>query len=386
MKKLINGATVDIGQDVMELFERAAEGTMTRKKIMNRIDIVLENTVGHLGDIIEAYYRSYAALPYPLYQVEDEIKYATIAANMQRLIKVKLGYLIELEIKDRIIRAHSEEDLYIDLASEYWAIEDAEGAAIEPVEVTLDNYKDDVLYRFFNWCDEQLKSKHNTSGFYAYAIPSLLTACNNKPIIVKWEMAKILQFAALPEVVDVADRRIYNNDTGTCYTMDCYWGGKYSEEVSENILVIDCRPEAKNIPSKMISKRKKIYVYDVYEDDKEMGRISLQSSKSRFKNVFDIIVRECDDVVNAKYFGIIDGDYIALQVGEKIYTGKLGEPLSETGVGVKLLNVQSGRAYISKDIKKSSGATRETIYIYDIEKDILKVCDIHYKKEVKLVD
>ena len=382
MKKLINGVVVDISSDVMELFEKAAEGTMTRKKIMNRIDIALESDVGNLGDIVEAYYRSYAALPYPLYAVEEEIKYATIAANMQRMIKQKLGYLLEVEVKDRIIKAHSEEDLYIELASEHWAIDGAEGAELAPKEVNLEDYESDSLYKFFSWCDRELKEKRSTAGFYAFAMPGLLSACNNKAIIVKWEMSKLLQFAPLPEEITVMDRCIHSNDTGSCFRLDCFWTGKYSNEVAENIMVVDCRPGHASEQPKMITKHRKIYDYNVYEDNKDLGRISLQNSKQRFKEIFNTIAKESGDVTNASYFGIVDGDYVALQIGDKLYTGKFGASLSETGVGVKLLNLQNGKAYIRKGLKKSSGATRESIYIYDIAGDVLKVCNIQYKKEV----
>ena len=382
MKKLINGNVIDIGQDIMDLFEKAAEGTMTKKKIMNRIDTTVESDVGNVGNIIEAYYRSYAALPYPLYAIEDEIKYATIAANMQRIIQHKLNLLLEIEIKDRIIRVHTESGYYLTLASEHWALEnDKDNTELKPKKVDLSAYSSDSMYKFFKWCDDRLAEKRGTDGFYSFALPGLLSACNNKPLIVKWEMAKLLQFAELPEFVKLRNGKFLNMDTGTIYTLDCFWGGEYSQEVEENIMVIDCRSSnTSKEPYRMLPKRRKKYLYEVYEDNKETGRIILKKSKAKFQKIFETVMKECDNLDEAEYCGIIDSDYVALQVGNKIYTGKLGEELDNTGVGVKLLAMKNGRAYISKSIKKRSGAVRESIYIYDIEKDVLKVCDISYVK------
>ncbi len=381
MKKLINGVVVDISREVMELFEKAAEGSITRKQIMNKIDLVLESDIGDVGYVIEAYYRSYAALPYPLYAVEDEIKYATIAANMQRMINDKFHYIIDLEVKDRIIRAHCEEGLYVDLASEHWAIETAEDDKLDPKVIDINDYKSDPLFKFFKWCDKNLKEKRNAAGFYAFALPGLLSACNNKPVIVRWEMAKLLQFADMPEEITVRDRCIHNNDTGSDYVLDAFWTGKYSSDVAERVMVIDCRPEHRHEEPKMTTKRRKLYDFEVYENNPELGRCPLQNSKQRFEPMFKTIIREASDVPNASYFGIIDGDTVAFEINNKVYTGKLGGELSETGVGVKLINVQGGKAYIRKGMRKSSGATRESIYIYDIQEDVLKVCNIRYKKE-----
>lgn len=381
MKKLINGTVVEIPQDVIELFERASEGNITKKKLLNRIDIALEENVGHMGDIIEAYYRSYAMLPYPLYAVEDEIKYATIAANMQRIIKDKLGFLLEVEVLNNKLRVHSEEGYCLDIASENWAISEDNDRELDAKAITLGKYKGETLYRFFAWCDSELGKKKTTSGFYAYAVPGLLSACGNKPIIVKWEMAKLLQFAELPEPLKLKDRHIINIETGTDFIMDCFWAGEIDNSKVENIMVVDCRPGATG-GYKTETRSKKKYTFDVYENNKENGRIRLKSSKSTFEPIFKAITyRDIDSIDTVKYKGIINDGFVAVQVEDRIYTGKLGDELSETGIGVELIGMRNKRAYIRKAVKKNNGAVREAIYIYDIEKDVLKVCDIHYERE-----
>ena len=79
MKKLVNGKVVDIGN--IELFEMAAEGVALRNVAISNTDIGVPEGIDTelMNKLIGQYDVFYKAMPYPLYAVEHDIKYATLA-------------------------------------------------------------------------------------------------------------------------------------------------------------------------------------------------------------------------------------------------------------------------------------------------------------------
>ena len=382
MKKLINDNVVDIPQDVIDLFEKASEGTVTKKKLTNNINIVLESNIGRVGDIIALYYRSYASLAYPLYAVEEPVKYATIAANMQRIYNKKYNEKLDVAVDNSKVVVTTDEYI-IEITSDNWSIIDNKEGAPEPVDIDLSEYEDESTYRFFKWCDTELsKENGTTNAFYAYALPGLITACNKKPVIIKWEMAKMLQFAALPETHDIPNRHVVNVDTGEDFIIDCYWAGEREETKGCNVMVVDLRPGADPSKNGLVTRMSdKKYTYDAFLNSSDSGRQKLLKGKERLRPIFNAITcREIDDIDNVTYKGMFNDSYMACQVNNRVYTGRLGAQLSELGIGVELLALDNNKCYIRKDIRKSSGAVRSTVYIYDMDKDILKLCNIQYEK------
>ena len=110
MKKLVNNKIVDIRN--MELFEVAFESMALKKHTISSIKDTFINDTESLdisNDCISIYNRVHKSLPFPLYAIEDNIKYASIATiikdEISRPIKcwVDNGLYIYLE-DDRAIR------------------------------------------------------------------------------------------------------------------------------------------------------------------------------------------------------------------------------------------------------------------------------------------
>ena len=383
MKKLINGKVVNIQPDVLELFEKAMEGNVTKKALANKIDIALESDTGHMGDIIASYYSTYIRLPYPLYAVEEEIKYATIAAQLQRSLEGTIGYKPRVQVVDNKVSVFSEDGYCIELASDSWAVTVPENTDDIPAkDVSLDDYKTDVLYRFYAWCEQKLIRKETLSNFYTFAVPGVLDACGRKPLIVKWELAKLLQFADIPVETKVVDRHIVDVDTETDYFLDVFWEGEMDESNKRSVMVIDIRKNAEQLLSETKSKKK--YNYEVYENNKESGRLKLKASKKRFESIFNAIADACHegaDIDTIQYHGVISDGYIAIEIENKLYVGTTHDGISEIGMDTKIVSICGSKVYVNKSIKKPKGAVREAVYIYDIVSDTLKICNVQYGKE-----
>lgn len=385
MKKLINGQVVNIESDVLDLFEKAMEGTVTKKSLANKIDIILESETGNLGQIVAAYYATYIKLPYPLYAVEEEIKYATIAVEMQRKLKGVLGYTPKVKVNDTKVTVYSEDGYCIELASDNWAVKVEEHYEdIESTVVSLKDYKVDNLYRFYEWCNQKFLKRETLSNFYSFAVPGVLNACGRKPLIVKWELAKLLQFADIPSEATLMNRHFVDVDSNADYFLDVFWGGEYDENEGHRVMVIDIRKGADKLLSEGKSRKK--FQYEVYENDKENGRVQLKASKRRFEPVFNVISSLCnngEDIDTLSYKGIISDGYIAVEIGDRLYAGTIGGTITEIGMGTSILNMSGSKLYVTKNIKKARGAVREAVYIYDIASDTLKICDVQYGKDGK---
>lgn len=382
MKKLINGKIVSIESDVIELFEKAMEGNITKKMIANKIDLALEQNTGHMGEIIAEYYYTYMKLPYPLYNIEEEIKYATIALQMQRKLLKKFKYTPKMRIERSKLYVYSEEGYCIEIASDSWAItDDTYSEEYGTGYISLDDYKEENIYRFFKWCNEKMINDHELKGFYAYAVPGILDACNSKAIIVKWEIAKLLQFADIPDRVEVSNKHIKDEDRGIEYYVDVYWEGNTICDSSKEVMVIDLREAGGVVRTE--KKSRKVFHYDVYAISPEAGRVKLKASKTKFDSISSAVMREFEDnIEKAQFYGIISEKYVAVRIGNKLLVGEMGHEMYEIGVDVKLINIKGSRVYIQKSIKKEAGAVRDAVYVYDIQTDKLKACDVQYSKGV----
>ena len=383
MKKLINGQPLDIGSDVIELFEKGLEGNVTKKMLQTKIDVKVEGSSDEIGEVVSEYYNAYIRFPYPLYAVEDDIKYATIAVQMQRRLPKLIKYCPKVKVGGGKVKVFSDDGYCIELASDNWAIvmehydEDDDG------KIDIDSYKDSALFRFYKWCLDKMEKSEQLSGFYNFAIPGLLTACNGKPMVVKWELAKLLQFNDVPSQVSIPNRVFIDTSTGSEYMLDMFWEGKYKANPEVKTLVIDLRSDATE--KFYDANDEKLYSFEVYDNNRERGRVVLKNSKRLFASIADVIGSVCNEkclnVDRLEYRGLISEGYIALQVADDIYTGRLDgkTPLSQTGNYVDIVNMSGSKLFVKKSFKKE-GAIRQAYYVYDIVSDKLKVCDVNYRK------
>ena len=95
MKKIVNGKVINI--DNLELFELAAEGlALQNTAISNTADGVECNINSPLvSGYIKKYDIFFKSMPYPLYAIEADIKYATLGNFIKALSKEKIEMWVD---------------------------------------------------------------------------------------------------------------------------------------------------------------------------------------------------------------------------------------------------------------------------------------------------
>lgn len=379
MRKIVNGTVVEIGNDVVDLFEKALEGNVTKRMLANKVETAFDSDIEEVQKVVYEYYKTYSKMPYPLYAIEEDIKYAAIANLMGIGLKKSIGYIPFIEVEDGLLSVYCCSGYCVRLSSDTWKIEHYEYADDSDADaVDLDEYSVSNLYRFFIWFCNSVTNGKDAKGFYAYAMPNLLKACGGKSLVVKWEIAKLLQFGEVPNKVHIEDRSIYSIDSGETYKVDIFWDGEYSSSEKEKVLIIDLRDGG---TMKEESDKRKVYKFDVYRNNKESGRTKLANSKKAFESVFDAVVNSSGayDSDKVHFTGIISGKYIAVEIDSGLYVGTFGSELLAVGNGVKLISMNGSKVFIEKSVNKKMGARRNAEYVYDISSDTLKVCNIAYE-------
>ena len=98
--------------------------------------------------------------------------------------------------------------------------------------------------------------------FYQVFMKEFYEACNGEPMLLKWELAHILDFGYVPKQLNFKDNRIIDLNTGCEYFLDIFSAGK--REVSENIIVIRVGGDKSGYDIK--KKTANVYDFEVYEN------------------------------------------------------------------------------------------------------------------------
>ena len=82
MKKRVNGRTVDIKN--IEIFEKAAGSLAINRTATSNTSDTSGIDSKNMGEIVKLYTAFYKSLPYPLYAIDEDIKYSTIATFIKK--------------------------------------------------------------------------------------------------------------------------------------------------------------------------------------------------------------------------------------------------------------------------------------------------------------
>ena len=87
MKKLVNSKVIDI--DNIELFEMAAEGMVLQSQTVSNTSDGIDQDMNSpaIQRYIKLYDIFFKSMPYPLYAIESDIKYATLANFIKSCLK-----------------------------------------------------------------------------------------------------------------------------------------------------------------------------------------------------------------------------------------------------------------------------------------------------------
>ena len=207
MKKLVNGKVIDV--DNIELFELAAEGLALQNTATSNTSDGLDGTIDSL--LVRKYIKQYDAffksMPYPLYAIEDDIKYATLGNFIKSLAKEKVTMWVD---RGLFIRVDGSTGMCIRIVNNTWGITYSQE---KTDNTSLEIYKNKVGYKEYSWLLKKIINKETTANFYKEFMPAFVEACNNQPMILKWELENILTFGSVPCKTEFKQNKIINLQT-----------------------------------------------------------------------------------------------------------------------------------------------------------------------------
>lgn len=417
MKKMVNGQIVELGD--IKLFELAFEGLALNKLAVSNITTTIDKESSLISECISLYNEVYRRLPFPLYSIETPVKYAAIARYMREALQHSLVGEKDEEDTDKdteevaknIIdtlnnsgkRSIKDLDFWIEdglhilvdkdkalkLIGNTWGIEGVKEIHLDNTD--LDLYKDEVGYKELKWAIEKIMQNEGTSGLYAEFMPEFLKACKNDPMLIKWELGRILDFGFVPEEVELDNNKIVDFDDGSVYIMDVYSKGRVKtgdkiREVTFNSLSL------KNM-GRTVDRYITSYDYSLYkkslrnrndniesESYGQLTKVNMESFGSIFKTMLSIGMAR-DNVDGMNVSGIIKGNYLVYSVANRVYwcdSTKYTES-KEIAKNMSIYGQHKDRIYLKKEVRIKPGIIKEIIYAVDLESDSFKLCKISYR-------
>lgn len=385
MRKYINNKLVNIVD--IELFEKGFEGLTLDKKAFNDIVYTVDNEV--VNRYIQEYNTIMSSLPFPLYPIESNCKYAFVADYMMhKLDELKADNIIIdksilIKIDDRALR----------LVGKSWAIESlAEDFKTKGLD--LQEYTNEVEYTQLKWCINRLKSGESIKDYYTEFMKDFVDACGNNPAIINWELQNILTFGEIPEKVEISRNNIVCPSKNYAYMIDIFCTGK--KKSNDSVLEI----VAGSSNPKMTQKNKLVKVYDFavygkmlestgYVDDADSKKevVGNKLEKKQLDGmgaVFDTIVGlgiNSGTVEKIEYHGILEDGYIFYEINNKLYCCS-AETFGETeliAANIELYSYEKGKLYMLNTVQLESGVYRDKIYCYDVKDRKAKLCKTSFR-------
>jgi len=250
MKKKVNGKVVDIN---LEIFEAGFEGLVLQKSAVSNISDTIEDESNLVKISVESYHKFYKSLPFPLYCIENNIKYATAATFIRDDLRIAAPMWV-----DKALYIKVESNKALKIVGSTWAIVRIEKEQED--NTNIEYHKDEIGYNEFKWVLSKLMDNESLANFYSVFMPKFVEACNKEPMILKWELGRILDFGYVPNKIELKENRIIDVENDCEYQVDVYCSGK--RKTTENYLEITIGGSNPGITTK--SKYVKIYDFDVY--------------------------------------------------------------------------------------------------------------------------
>lgn len=383
MKKLVNGKAVDI--ENIDLFKKAFEGIVLNKKASSAIKDTIETSSGLVKKCVQAYSKFNEALPFPLFSIETDIKYATIANYI-------LHEVTEISTEDIAIDAciyiRIEKNKVLKLIYHTWAIESETDQFKNAASLDLAEYEKELGYKEFKWGLERIENGEELSSFYEVFMPNFLKACNNEDFILRWELNHILDFGKVPEELKIEENRIVNLETNYKYFIDVF--SKEERKSKDSIMQITIKNGRSQV--KNVNKLVKVYDFDVYgkaigtgildrKTENKIEKRQVDGMASLFETilVFGIDTNTVEDI---KYRGLIDNDYIIFEIDNNIYECRFSMYTRSNLIAnnVSIYAYEYPRIYMKKSKKLSSGIYEDTIFAYDLTDKKARLCKIKYRQ------
>lgn len=381
MKKKVNGKVVDI--ENIELFKEAFEGLAISQSVVSNITDTIDNETDLVKRCIEEYNKAYKSMPFPLYSIESNIKYATIATYLKK----KVTEINKIWV-DKAIFIHIEDNKYLKLASCNWAVVSLSRSGEDNVDIT--KYKGCVGYDEYSWILGRLLNNESTAPYYNKFMRDFVVACNKENLILKWELSRILDFGFVPSEVELKDNTIIDLDSGDNYFLDIFYNGMVKTKVTDVEIYIGLDGSRK-VNEK--AKYTKAYDFDGYvkrtyiengvsnESKTKMSQQDIAGLGSMFEKI--LVKGLADDrVEDIVYTGLVSQGLMVYQLDNTIYRCNLKryEKSVEVANNVNLFGLDGTKVYFYKDTKCGSGVIERTTYMFDVATNKLRLCRIEYRQ------
>lgn len=394
MKKMVNGQTIDIGD--IRLFELAFEGLALNKLAVSNISTTIDKETDSIKSCIELYNRFYRSLPFPLYSIENNTKYAAIAEYIKfnieknkKSLKKKSDDTYDLKFwLNNGIYILIEEHKALKLVGNTWGLVLVEKEEVD--NAILDKYKSEVGYQEFKWALDRLKEEKSIGSYYKEFMPDFLRACGNNPVIIKRELNNILDFENVPSRISMDKNTIINKDTNEIYNLDVYLKGKVAN--GKKVTTFDLTSDDNDIMD--VDQYIPAFGYDLYKkcmltdtdlpDTVYYGkRVKVEDTKA-FDSIFETLLKigMLDGrVSNLKIRGFAKGKYIIYEVENRIFRCKSKEYCKsvEIAKGVDIYSIRGSKVFLLKEQGLKNKVIKEIIYSLDLETGDIKICRINYR-------
>ncbi|MBO5386753.1 MAG: hypothetical protein J6A59_01230, partial [Lachnospiraceae bacterium] len=225
MKKLVNGKVINI--ENIELFELAAEGLALQNTAVSSTADGIEANIN--SALVRKYIKQYdvffKSMPYPLYAIEADIKYATLGNFIKAFAKNKIVMWVD---KGLHIKLDTESGMTLRIVNNTWSIVYVKEHISDNTSMEL--FEHSVGYKEYSWVLKKIINKESTANFYNEFMPEFIQACNSQPMILKWELENILTFATIPNKIDFRPNKIINPQADEEYTLDIFCTGSVDTE------------------------------------------------------------------------------------------------------------------------------------------------------------
>ena len=207
MKKKLKGKIITFDEDMF------IEGTQGSSKRLTGSNLATVRELEKAKEYIGTYTEVYKSLPYPMYLLDEPIKYILIAQLMKKKLgkdkklecNVDNGLRIKLEVdlsslssgsgsgtelglgskenRERMTGTNTNTDTYLHFINSTWRIEQSETKLkLKEIEESDElNCSDKVkYYTEYKWLYDKLKAGKDISGFYRTHCKEINSVCHNK--------------------------------------------------------------------------------------------------------------------------------------------------------------------------------------------------------------
>lgn len=379
MYKKVNGKVIDIKN--MELFEKAFEGMALGRLVASSVADTISEKSETINRCIKSYEDIYKSMPFPLYCIEEDIKYAVIAMYIK-----DINDIVDNMWVDKALYIQVEPNKALKFVGNTWGIVTIPNQYRED-NTDIEIYSDEIGYDEFKWVLTKMMNKESLVDYYNKFMREFVDACNKEPMVLKWELGRMLDFGPVPDKLNLKENRLLDINTGSEFFLDIFSTGKRKLEESEIVISLI----GANSELKKVNKYVKTFDFEVYEKKAQLGDIteSARIAKLQKSNldgaaaIFETLAGKGaiqDGIENVPYTGIIVGKDIIYQVGSQIYKCEAQKYIKaiEMARNGEIYGYERGYVYVQKKSLCSSGVEKNAIYAYNIKDNSLRLCKIYF--------